>query len=158
MPQIPDSMIERLRPGLRTLQVITLAMVMGQVLFVAAIMAATNTEDLHMELKMLIFLAAVTGVVNYAFSFFFSPLFRKTVNASDPPEFSDVRTVTSGLQTAFVVQATLITGGVYLNLLVFLLDKGLISLVVAAVGGIVLLLLFPTLGRYVRSIEKQLSV
>ena len=88
----------------------------------------------------------------------FAPMFRKSVNASDPPELSHVKTVKAGLQTAYMIQAALISAGVYLNLMVFLLDKGYISLIVAGIGAAMLLLMFPTLGRYRRGIEKRLTV
>ena len=58
MPQLSTEQATQLRPGLRTLQLITLAMVMTQFLFLAVIMAAINTDELHSDLKMLIFLAA----------------------------------------------------------------------------------------------------
>ena len=158
MPQLSTEQATQLRPGLRTLQAITLAMVMTQFLFVAVILAAINTNDLHSDLKMLIFLAAATGIVLYVNAMLFAPMFRKSVNASDPPELSDVKTVTASLQTAHLIQVALISAGVYLNLMVFLLDKGYISLIVASIGAAMLLLMFPTLGRYRRGIEKRLTV
>ena len=134
-----------------------MALVMAPILFIAVILAAINTESLHTEPKMLILLAAATGIVNYVLSFFFGPAFRKSVNASEPVEYSDVRTLLSGLQTSHIIQCAMIEGGIYLNLVVLLLDHGLFNLYIAGLGMVLLMLLFPTEGRTVRRIEKGLN-
>jgi len=134
-----------------------MALVMAPILFIAVILAAINAESLHSEPKMLIFLAAATGVVSYLLSFFFGPAFRKTVNASEPVEYSDVKTLLVGLQTSHVIQCAMIEAGIYLNLMVLLLDHGWVNLYVAGFGMVVLMLLFPTKGRTVRKIEKGLN-
>ena len=77
MLHVPSEMITQLQPSVRTMQVITMALVMAPVLFIAVILAAIDTESLHTEPKMLILLAATTGVVSYLLSFFFGPAFRK---------------------------------------------------------------------------------
>lgn len=157
MLHVPSEMITRIGPSVRTMQVITMALVMAPILFIAVILAAINAESLHSEPKMLIFLAAATGVVSYLLSFFFGPAFRKTVNASEPVEYSDVKTLLVGLQTSHVIQCAMIEAGIYLNLMVLLLDHGWVNLYVAGFGMVVLMLLFPTKGRTVRKIEKGLN-
>ncbi len=157
MLQMNPEMITRIRPSIKTMQGISLALIMGPFLFVAVILAAIGTEDLHTEPKMLILLAAATGLLNYVLSFFFGPVFRKTVNATDPVQLSDVKTVVGGMQTSHIIQCAMIEGGIYLNLVVLLLDHGMINLVIGALGTLLLLLLFPTEGRTVRGIEKRLN-
>jgi len=119
MLQLNSEMITKIKPSLRTMQVITMALVMAPVLFIAVILAAIGTEGIHTEPKMLIVLAAVTGVLNYVLSFFFGPAFRKTVNAADPVEFSDVRTIMAGLQTSHIIQCAMIEGGIYIAVRAF---------------------------------------
>lgn len=157
MLHLPTEMITRIKPSVRTMQVITMALAMGPILFIAAIFAAIDTEDLHTFPKMLILLAAATGIVSYLLSFFFGPVFRKSVNAADPVEYADVRTLMAGLQTSHIVQCAMIEGGIYLNLIVLLLDHGLFNLYIAGLGMVLLLFLFPTAGRTVRAIEKGLN-
>ena len=157
MLHVPRDMIPRIQPSVRTMQVITMALVMGPILFIAVILAAINTASLHSEPKMLILLAAATGVVNYLLSFFFGPAFRKSVNASDPVEYSDVKTLLAGIQTSHIIQSAMLEGGIYLNLVVLLLDHGWMNLYVAGIGMVLLMFLFPTEGRLVRQIEKGLN-
>ena len=106
---------------------------------------------------MLILLAATTGVVSYLLSFFFGPAFRKSVNASEPVEYTDIKTLLSGLQTSHVIRCVMIEAGIYLNLVVLLLDHGWFNLYIAGLGMVLLMLLFPTKGRTVRGIEKGLN-
>ena len=157
MLNVPSEMVTRIQPSVKTMQVITMALVMVPILFAAVILAAINTDSLHSEPKMLIFLAAATGVVSYLLSFFFGPAFRKTVNASDPVEYSDVKTLLAGLQTSHVIQCAMIEAGIYLNLVVLLLDHGWVNLYMAGLGMVLLMLLFPSKGRTVRKIEKGLN-
>lgn len=157
MLRVPSEMIAQIQPSVKTMQVITMALAMVPILFIAVILAAINTESLHTEPKMLILMAAATGVVSYLLSFFFGPAFRKSVNASEPVEYSDVKTLLAGLQTSHVIQCAMIEGGIYLNLVVLLLDHGWVSLYVAGVGMVLLVFLFPTKGRTVRKIEKGLN-
>ncbi len=134
-----------------------MALMMAPILFIAVILAAINTDNLHSEPKMLILLAAATGVVSYLLSFFFGPAFRKTVNASEPVDYTDVKTLLSGLQTSHVIQCAMIEGGIYLNLVVLLLDHGWVNLYIAGLGIVLLAFLFPTQSRTVRGIEKGLN-
>ena len=157
MLHVPPEMITQLQPSVRTMQVITMALVMAPVLFIAVILAAIDTESLHTEPKMLILLAATTGVVSYLLSFFFGPAFRKSVNASEPVEYTDIKTLLSGLQTSHVIRCVMFEAGIYLNLVVLLLDHGWFNLYIAGLGMVLLMLLFPTKGRTVRGIEKGLN-
>jgi len=51
----------------------------------------------------------------------------------------------------------MLEGGIYLNLVVLLLDHGWMNLYVAGIGMVLLMFLFPTEGRLVRQIEKGLN-
>ena len=51
----------------------------------------------------------------------------------------------------------MIEAGIYLNLVVLLLDHGWVNLYMAGLGMVLLTLLFPTRGRTVRKIEKGLN-
>jgi len=51
----------------------------------------------------------------------------------------------------------MIEGGIYINLLVLLLDHGLVNLYIAGFGMALLFALFPTQRRLVRRIEKGLN-
>ncbi len=157
MLHVPPEMITRLQPSVKAMQVITMALMMAPVLFIAVIFAAIDTDNLHSEPKMLILLAAATGVISYILSFFFGPAFRKSVNASDPVEYTDVKTLLTGLQTSHVIRCAMIEAGIYLNLVVLLLDHGWVNLYIAGFGMVLLTLLFPTKGRTVRGIEKGLN-
>lgn len=157
MLHVPSEMIPRIRPSVRLMQVITMVLVMSPILFIAVILAAIDTESLHTEPKMLVLLAAATGVVNYLLSFFFGPAFRKSVNASDPVQYADVKTLLAGLKTSHIIQCAMIEGGIYLNLVVLLLDHGWFNLYIAGLGMVLMIFLFPTNGRTVRKIEKGLN-
>lgn len=157
MVQMPTEMMSLVKPVVKVLQIITLALAMGAFLFGVIVIGVAGTHGLHTGPKMLILMAAGTGMFLYLLSFPLSAAFANRVNASDPPDEADVRKIMAGLQTSHIIKSAMIEGGVYLNLIVLLLDHGLFNLWVAGLGIVLLVLQFPTLGRFVGRVEKGLN-
>ena len=146
----------------RAIQITSAGIVIGAVLFAAVIVSIVNWEEVTTDVPLMTLIGTVTGVSLFMLSFVVPRVaaassVQATAHqlAQEKRSVDDGRTLLELAQQLTINQilfAALIEGAIFLNLIVFLLDKSQASLIVVAIGLAILILGFPTGSR----IEKRL--
>ena len=114
-------------------------------------------EALHSKPNMLVMLAAFTGMVCYGLSFVVAAVFNTPVPADETPTDAQVKKVAGQIASSHVIRSAIIEGGIFLNLMVLLLERNFISVAVIGLGFWLLCVLFPTHSRFVKAISRRLK-
>ena len=162
MKSIPETSIEQLRGTAKILQVVTIAMTFATLMGLVVVIGMVP-EALNQDPKMLVLLAAFTGMVMYGLSFVIGSIFNDTVsaknaeNADDTATEEQVNKAASQISNAHVIRSAIIEAAIILNLMVLLLERNYISIAVIVLGLLLLVSLFPSHGRLIRAIERRLK-
>lgn len=101
--------------------------------------AIIDFENLHVEPKLLVLMAAGFGAVMFMFSYVtFRMLSSQTHSRSD-----DAASHFGVMQTAWIVRFAILEGASFLNLIVTLIQDSIITLFVAVLGILLMLVGFP---------------
>lgn len=142
-----------LQGQVRIMQIITIALMMGAVLFLVTILAITDLDEINSKLKMLITLGGATGLLMYGISFMISWALSPSPITTAAPSAEQVKAASGSIMTIHIFRLAVIEGAIYLNLIVFFLEKSLISLAVVGLGMLLMASLFPTARRIVGKLE-----
>jgi len=155
MKSIPETSRDQLRGTTKILQAVSASMVaaaiMGGIVIIGLVPEALNNKP-----KMLVMLAAFTGMVSYGLSFIVAAIFKSPVAADEVPTDEQVKKVAHQIANSHVIRSVIIAGGILLNLMVLLLERNYISVAVVALGFLLLCVLFPTHGRIIKAISRRL--
>ncbi len=138
---------------------------MGALTFGVVIFAIVDWDDVSSDLKMLTLFGAATAVSMYVLSFIIPMVMTSSANeaSTDQGLVSSVqdKDVDSAFQTYLsgqIVHCAMLEGGIFLNLMVFMLDRSLISMVVAGLGFGILLVAFPSDSRILSRVTDLLPM
>ena len=141
-------------PKLLSIQIISAAILMGAVCFAVVIAFIVNWEELTTTVPLMTLIGAATGVSLLMLSFVAPRIAAaNTVQATafqlaqKKRDVDDEQTLLELVQQLTVNQiifSALIEGAIFLNLIVFMLDKSQVSLFVVGIGLVILILSFPT--------------
>lgn len=156
MKSLPETSRDSLRSTTKILQAVTASMaaaaIIGSIVIVGLVPEALNSDP-----SMLVMLAAFTGMVSYGLSFVVAAIFKSPVLSDETPTDAQVKKAASQIASSHVTRSAIIEGGVFLNLMVLLLERNFISVAVIALGFLLLCVLFPTHGRFVNAISRRLK-
>ena len=123
---------------------------MGAFLFGIVIAAIVDWDNVSTDLKMITLFGAATAVSMYVLSFVI-PMVMSSSSADAPPVPTvDDQQLDSAFQTylsSHIIHCAMLEGGIFLNLMVFMIERSLISLIVAGLGFGILLVAFPSNSR-----------
>lgn len=152
-----------LKAKLRLIQWFAIAMLLGVGIFTGLISVMADWNHLNENLKLLNLLAAGTGIFLFMLSAFAAKAFSSPSQPKQPGSKATPLDSPAALQAAsalfmeIVLCYCLINGGIFLNLMVFVVEPHLVSFVIAAAGILVMLLFFPRQSRMISKIERQID-
>ena len=156
MKSIPEPSRDQLRGTTKILQAVT-ASLAAATFIGGVVVIGLIPEELNHEPKMLVLLAAFTGMVCFGLSFVVASIFKSSVAADEVPSDEQVKKAAQQIATSHVIRSVIIGGGVLLNLMVLLLERNFISVALVALGIWLLCVLFPTHGRFMKAIGRRLA-
>lgn len=171
---VTDLQRECLKAMARTMQVIVLALAAGVITFgvIAAVIGPEAPGNAQQGPSIIAYLAGAVACVALVASIAVPALLvanaRRRIVAGRPampnpkltipPELGNVGPIAVVYQTRLIVGAAILEGAAFFNLIAYLLEGQLLSLVAAGVMLAALLSLFPTPSRLEDWIENQLRV
>ena len=160
---LSDEQFEIVRPTLRMLQFIVVAMVGGVMMFGFVTNFIEPWAQATMEISMLPLLGAAASFFSIILSFVLPALAASSVPPvadSDQADQQELQlaAAASVFMTGRIIRVALLEGGCFLNLVVYILDTSQISLIAAAFGLFLLLLSIPTAFGMRRWIEAKTTV
>jgi len=155
MKSISPTSQEQLRGPTKVLQAVTATMAAGA-LIGAIVVIGLVPEALNTDASMLVLLGAFTALVSYALSFVVAAVFHQPVAADDDPTEDQVKKATQQILNSHIIRSAVIEGGIFLNLMVLLLERNYISVAVIGLGFLLLCFLFPTAGRLIKAVSRRL--
>ena len=156
MKSLSQTSSDSLRGTTKILQAVTASMaaaaIIGSIVIVGLVPEALNSKP-----KMLVVLAAFTGMVSYGLSYIVAAIFNSPVASDETPTDAQVKKAASQIANSHVIRSAIIEGGIFLNLMVLLLERNFISIAVVALGFLLLCVLFPTHNRFAKAISRRLK-
>ncbi|MFK7767864.1 MAG: hypothetical protein AB8B55_11635 [Mariniblastus sp.] len=157
---------QHVAPRIRVMQAIVAAIIMGAIMFCVCIGFIANWENYGEPMRLLTLIGGFAGVCIYILSFVLPFMFSKVPTSNeveakggDPGKQSEtiINLILNMVTAEIVVRAALIDGAIFLNLVVFLLDPHIVSLVIAGIGILLLLFLLPRSSKIVSVVEDRLQ-
>lgn len=130
-----DSSNENMNQQVRAMQIITLALAMGIVVFAVVLLTVIRPEPREDE-PMFVYLGVGFGLIATVAGFLVPRLVA-----------SQLPTSLQTYQTTLIVGAAVFEGGAFFNLMAYMLEGQIVSVAIAGVLMLFILLLFPTVGR-----------
>ena len=155
MKSLPETAREQLRGTTKVLQAVSASMA-AATLIGSIVIIGVLPEALDSKPNMLVLLAAFTAMISYGLSFVVAAVFNTPVAADEVPTDDQVKKAAGQIASSHVIRSAIIEGGVFLNLMVLLLERNFISVAVIALGFLLLCVLFPTHGRFANAISRRL--
>lgn len=156
MKSLPETSREQLRGTTKVLQAVSASMA-AATLIGSIVIIGVLPEALDSKPNMLVLLAAFTAMISYGLSFVVAAVFNTPVAADEVPTDDQVKKAAGQIASSHVIRSAIIEGGVFLNLMVLLLERNFISVAVIALGFLLLCVLFPTHGRFANAISRRLK-
>lgn len=155
MKSLPETAHDQLRPTTKTLQAVSASMaaaaLIGGIVIVGMVPEALNNKP-----KMLVMLGGFTGMVSYGLSFVVAAVFNTPIPADETPTEAQIKKAAGQIANSHVIRCAIIEGGIFLNLMVLLLERNFISAAVVVLGFLLLCVLFPTHRRFAKAISRRL--
>ena len=153
---------------LKSMLIIYGALGLGMLAMLGAIALIVDWQKLSTEAGLMSLMAAVTGLMTFGMSFIFPKLMSsrpadiaasmaKQHDTTEVPADKIITSLVNNSLTSKIVTGALIEGGVFLNLIVFLLEPTTVSLAVIVIGLVIFLLRFPFVGRQVSQLSTGLE-
>ena len=155
MKSLSQSDQQRLRSTSKIMQAITTVMAAGAVIGSIVIIGLVP-EALNSDPKMLVLLGAFTACISYGLSFVVAAIFKQPVAADNDPTEEQVSKAAQQILNSHIIRSTLIEAGIFLNLMVLLLERNFISIAVIGLGFLLLCVLFTTHGGLVGKVSRRL--
>ncbi|MEL7497897.1 MAG: hypothetical protein AAFN77_09825 [Planctomycetota bacterium] len=151
---------------LTVIQIVALAMIMGSVFFAGLIASMADWSFIGEPIKMLNVIGAGTALLIYGISFaapMIFPSIPKEIPKLGGDEPSDqlkdkaVAGILALISIETVIKYALIQGGIFLNAMVFMLEPRWVTLIIVALGGLLMLLRFPLKFRLRGNIDQRIE-
>jgi len=156
MKTLNETARQQLRGTTKVLQAVTASMaaaaILGSIVIIGLVPEALNNDP-----NMLVMLAAFTALVSYGLSFVVASIFNQPVAADEVPSEAQIKKAAQQIANSHVIRSAIIEGGIFLNLMVLLLERNFISVAVIALGFLLLCVLFPTHSRFTNAISRRLK-
>ena len=150
---------QRIQPKLKLVQIVAGALIFGALAFAAGMSLMVDWENLNDELKMLTMMASGSSLLLFVMSIFVPVIFAGNSSEFDhsgaPPDDASVDQAVPMLISETLIRFSLIEGGVFLNLMVLIIEPHVALIVVAGIGLLVMLALFPRQSKMISTIEKR---
>ena len=157
---LTDEQVQQIRPRLLTIQAIAAALIV-EVLFLAGVLSAiVDWENVADRVKMLTLIGMIAGVFIYALSIVVPRVFASGTNLRPPTKVVDqyeIASTASTMMTEVLIRFALINGAIFLNLMVFCIEIHVASLVVAAIGLLLMVAFFPRQSNMISAIGDRLQ-
>jgi len=156
---LTDEQVQQIRPRLLTIQAVAAALIVGDLMFAGAISVVVDWENVAERVKMLTLIGMIAGVFIYALSIVVPKVFASGTNLRPPTKVVDQEEIASTantMMTEVLIRFALINGAIFLNLMVFLIEIHIASLVVAAIGLLLMVALFPRQSNMISTIGDRL--
>lgn len=147
--------VRSLRAKLISIQIISGALIAGVLVFVAITCLITDWEELSDQLKMLTLIGAMTGVVMFALSIVAPGMFAGGPAHSEKDETKALQVIVNSLMTENLIRFVLIEAAIFLNLMVFFIEPHRATLIVVAIGILLMLVCFPRQSKLISKIESR---
>jgi F0F1-type ATP synthase membrane subunit c/vacuolar-type H+-ATPase subunit K len=155
-------------PKLTTILIIHVALVLGVVMFALIVGFLTDWSQLTNEAGMLPLMAAITGLMTYGMSFIMPKMLRgstaniaatlvKQKQSIDIPDQTILDVLVGNQMTSRIIAGALMEGGLFLNLVVFMIEPNTVSIAVFVIGILLFVFRTPLLGRQLDRLENELS-
>lgn len=153
-------------PKLITILIIHCALVMGVVMFAVVMSFITDWSKLSNEAGMLSLMAAITGLMTYGMSFIVPKLLRaspatiaanlvKRKQTKDVADQAILEALVNNHMSSRIVAAALLEGGLFLNLIMFLIEPNTVLIAMVIIGLALLLLRTPLIGIQLNTLEME---
>lgn len=156
---LDSEQIKRIQPKLKTVQIIAAALIGGAFTFTVAMSLLVDWEHLNSEAKMLTMMGAGTGLLVFVLSIFAPRVFsgQSAKQKADTSSAGDsaVDAAVPMMMTETLIRYTLLESGIFLNLMVMILEPHVASISVAGMGLFLMLALFPTSSRLLSGVEDR---
>jgi hypothetical protein len=155
------------QPKLKTILIIYGALGMGMLMFLVTIGLIADWKKLSTEADMMALMGAVVGLMTYGMSFIVPKLMSadpaeiaanltKQSGTSAVPAEEVINSLVSNYTNNRIVAGALLEGGVFLNLIVFLIEPNTVSIAVALIGFLIFVFRFPFLGGQMAKLDSDL--
>ena len=127
-------------------------MMMFIIVLAPVVLLSADLKSIFGPPKMLTLIAAIGALGMFSMAGVVSKIF-----GIQPPQQSDDQAtikLVNSLSTESLIRIALIEGAVFLNLLVFMLEPQIVSLVVAGIGFLMMLFYFPRNNSVLRKVTK----
>lgn len=156
------------QPKLITILIIYSALGIGMLSMLVVIGVIVDWNKLTNEAGMLSLMAAITGLMTFGMSFIIPRLLSvrstdiaanltKQKGSNDVPAADIVKTLLGNSMNNTIVSGALIEAGVFLNLIVFMIEPSTVSLAVIVIGLLIFAFRFPFPGRQMSKLESDLD-
>ena len=157
----------RIAPKLLTIQIISAGILMGAILFAVVIACIVNWKEVKPAVPLMTLIATGTGVSLFLLSMIIprvsastsipATAHQLTKNKQGVEDESTMQSIIQQLTVEQVIFSALLEGAIFLNLVVFMLDKSQVSLIVTGIGLAVLLIGFPTRTRLQNRLSDRMT-
>jgi len=152
---LSDEQTKRVGSKLFLVQIAAAAMMFSIVILVPVMCMIAQWETLTGTAKLLTMIASLAAICMYLMSAFVPKIF----STQPPAGLSDdaaVDSVLGMLSTETLIRFALIEGAAFMNLLVFMVEPHMASLIAAGIGFLMMLIFFPRKSKMISAIEASL--
>ncbi len=155
MKPLSQASQQLLRGPTRILQAVSASMIFAVIIGLTVVIGQAP-ESLNMAANMLVMLGAFTALVSYGLSFVVAAIFHHAIAAEEVPTEPQVKKAIQQVLNSHIIRSVIIEGGIFLNLMVLLLERNVISVVVIGLGLLLLCSLLPTRRRLTYAVSRRL--
>lgn len=152
---LSDEQLSQIRPRIRKVQLAAAGMMMFVLVLLPVVCFATDWKSVFGPAKMLTLIAAIGALGMFAMAGVISKIF-----GIRPPKQGDENVIpklVNSLSIESLIRIALVEGAVFLNLLVFMIEPHIVSLVAAGIGFLLMLWFFPRQGSISKAVSKWLD-
>lgn len=168
--ELTENQARRIASKIRVAQLVWVALVFGVLVFAGMLAMIANWEEASSSVKMMTLMGAATGVALCLFSFLVPFFFSSSVMergqiagrhespVTDAEPIENDKVVDSAFQlylTSQVAAWAMVEAAIFLNLMVFMIESGYVSVSVAGLGLVVLLASFPFGFRVLKKVASR---
>ncbi len=157
---------ERIKPRLLAIQIVSLGILMGAILFAGVVATIIDWNDLNRNVKLMSLIGAATGCSMYGLAFIALKIFSSSSTQSlafelkksnqELDEEQAIDGCLNQLLTNKIIFSAIVEGAIFLNLMTFMLEQSVVALTVAGAGILLLVISFPFKSRLIGQLTNQL--
>lgn len=158
----------KIQPKLKTILIIYSALGMGMLSLGGVIAAIVDWKKLSTEADMMALMGAIAGLMTFGMSFIVPKLMsanpaeiaasltKQNGTTAVPPE-QIINGLVSNYTNSRIIAGALLEGGVFLNLILLLIEPTTVSIAVVSIGFLIFVFRFPFLGRQMAQLDSDLK-